>query len=66
MRLKKRIVRTLIEEIIVDVDSTAGEVIVIIHWKGEVHTELRLPRRRTPSRDPGMHHQGRGPRLRNE
>ena len=25
---------------------TAGEVLLIIHWKGGVHTELRLPRRR--------------------
>jgi DNA invertase Pin-like site-specific DNA recombinase len=46
IRLKKRIVRTLIEEIVVDVDSAAGEVIVVIHWSGGVHTEVRLPRRR--------------------
>jgi hypothetical protein len=46
MRLKKRIVRTLIKEIVVDVDSAAGEVIVVIHWNGGVHTEVRLPRRR--------------------
>jgi hypothetical protein len=46
VRLKKRIVRTLIEEVIVDVDGTAGEIILTIHWKGGVHTELRLPRRR--------------------
>lgn len=45
-RLKKRIVRTLIEEVIADVDSAAGEIILHIHWKGGVHTELRLPRRR--------------------
>ena len=46
MRLKKRIVRTLIHEVVVDVDPSAGEVILVIHWKGGVHTELRLPRRR--------------------
>jgi DNA invertase Pin-like site-specific DNA recombinase len=46
VRLKKRIVRTLIEEVVVDVDSAAGEIILIIHWKGGVHTELRLPRRK--------------------
>src|SRR5262249_30009559 len=46
MRVKKRIVRTLIKEIVVDVDSAAGEVIVVIHWNGGVHTEVRLPRRR--------------------
>ncbi len=45
-RLNKRIVRTLIHELVVDVDAVAGEIILIIHWKGGVHTELRLPRRR--------------------
>jgi DNA invertase Pin-like site-specific DNA recombinase len=46
IRLKKRIVRALIHEVAVDVDPNAGEVILTIHWKGGVHTELRLPRRR--------------------
>jgi hypothetical protein len=46
LRLKKRLVRTLIQEIVVDVNPEAGEVILVIHWKGGVHTELRLPRRR--------------------
>ena len=46
IRLKKRIVRTLIHEVVVDVDPSAGEVILVIHWKGGAHTELRLPRRR--------------------
>ena len=45
-RLKKRIVRTLIEEVVVDVDATAGEIIAVIHWKGGAHTEVRIPRRR--------------------
>ena len=45
-RLKKRILRTLIRDIIVDIDDRAAEVVVVIHWKGGVHTELRLPRRR--------------------
>jgi len=45
-RLKKRIVRTLIEEVLVDVDSSQGELLLTIHWKGGVHTELSLPRRR--------------------
>ncbi len=44
--LKKRIVRTLIEEVVADVDSSGGEIILIIHWKGGLHTEVRLPRRR--------------------
>ena len=45
-RFKKRIVCTLIEEVLVDVDSSAGELIITVHWKGGVHTELRLPHRR--------------------
>jgi DNA invertase Pin-like site-specific DNA recombinase len=46
VRLKKRLVRTLIQEVVVDVDTEAGEIVLVIHWKGGVHTELRLPRRR--------------------
>jgi DNA invertase Pin-like site-specific DNA recombinase len=44
--LKKRIVRTLIEEVVADVDSEAGEIRLVIHWKGGVHTEVSVPRRR--------------------
>jgi hypothetical protein len=46
VRLKKRLLRTLIHEVVVDVDANAGEVILLIHWQGGVHTELRIPRRR--------------------
>ncbi|HUS97273.1 MAG TPA: hypothetical protein VMX97_11080 [Hyphomicrobiaceae bacterium] len=46
VRLKKRIIRTLIREVIAEVDSSLGEVILVIHWKGGVHTERRVPRRR--------------------
>ena len=46
IRLKKRVVRTLIEEVVADVEGSAGEVILIIHWKGGIHTEVRLQRRR--------------------
>lgn len=45
-RLKKRIVRSLIDEIVVDVDAEASEVVLVIHWIGGVHTEVRVPRRR--------------------
>ena len=46
VRVKKRLLRTVIHEVIVDVDADAGEVILLIHWQGGVHTELRVPRRR--------------------
>jgi hypothetical protein len=39
-------VRTLIEEVVSAVDCEAGEITLPIHWKGGVHTELKLPRRR--------------------
>jgi hypothetical protein len=46
VRLKKRIVRTLIHEVVVDVDNATSEIVLVIHWKGGVHTEIRVPRRR--------------------
>ena len=46
VRLKKRIVRTLIEEIVVAVDAPAGLITLVIHWKGGVHTEIEVKRRR--------------------
>ncbi len=46
VRLKKRVVRTLIEEVVANVDSEAGEVVLVVHWKGGTHTELRVRRRR--------------------
>jgi len=46
VRLKKRILRTLIEEIVVDVDRDVGESALVIHWKGGVHTELQVKARR--------------------
>ena len=44
---KKRILRALISEIIVDIDEQTSELVLLIHWKGGVHTPLRLPRRRS-------------------
>lgn len=46
VRLKKRVVRALIQEIVANVDAESSEVVLVIHWKGGVHTELRTPRRR--------------------
>jgi hypothetical protein len=38
--LKKRIVRTLIEEVLVDIDSSQAELILTLHWKGGVHRSM--------------------------
>ncbi len=45
-RIRKRILRALIEEIVVDLDEGASEVVLTIHWKGGVHGERRIPGRR--------------------
>jgi DNA invertase Pin-like site-specific DNA recombinase len=44
-RLKKRVVQALIKEVVADVDLGLKEIILVIHWEGGAHTELRLPRR---------------------
>jgi hypothetical protein len=49
-RLKKRIVRTVIQEVIADIDQQAAEIVLIVHWVGGVHSEIRLPRRRRGQR----------------
>ena len=50
-RLKKRIVRTVIHEVIADIDPEAAEVVLVVHWIGGVHSEIRLPRRRRGQRN---------------
>jgi DNA invertase Pin-like site-specific DNA recombinase len=42
MRTKQRLVRALIEEIVVDVDDATREVLLVIHWRGGQHSELRV------------------------
>ncbi len=49
-RLKKRIVRTVIHEVIADIDADAAEIVLLIHWVGGVHSEIRLPKRRRGQR----------------
>ena len=50
-RLKKRIVRTVIHEVVADIDTEAAEIMLTIHWVGGIHTEIRLPRRRKGQRN---------------
>lgn len=44
MKLKKRLVRTVIEQILVRVDDERQVVELLIHWSGGCHTELSLSR----------------------
>ena len=50
-RLKKRIVRTLIQEIVADIDDAAAEIVLVVHWVGGAHSEMRLPKRRRGQRN---------------
>ena len=38
-RLKKRIVRTVIREVVANIDEDASEIVLTVHWAGGVHTE---------------------------
>lgn len=50
LALKKRIVRAVIEQIWADIDDARSEVVLVVHWKGGAHTELRVAKRRTGQR----------------
>jgi hypothetical protein len=50
-RLKKRIVRTVIQEVVADIDPETAEIILVVHWIGGVHSEMRLPKRRRGQRN---------------
>jgi len=53
--LKQRIVRILVEELVVDVDEAKQDIVVLIHWAGGRHSELRVSKRGT-----GQHGQSTG------
>lgn len=41
-RLKQRIARLLVREVVADVDNRAQEIVLVIHWAGGRHSELRV------------------------
>ena len=47
MRLKQRITGILIREIIADVDENHREIVLLMHWAGGRHSELRLRKSET-------------------
>jgi hypothetical protein len=50
-RLKKRITRTVIHEVVADIDRDTSEIVLFVHWIGGVHSQLRLPLRRRGQRN---------------
>jgi DNA invertase Pin-like site-specific DNA recombinase len=45
--LKKRILRTVLEEIVADLPGEPAGIVLQLHWAGGVHTRLSVPRNRT-------------------
>jgi excisionase family DNA binding protein len=45
--LKKRVLRTVLEEIMISDDSEKRNHLLVLHWKGGVHTKLQVPRNTT-------------------
>jgi DNA invertase Pin-like site-specific DNA recombinase len=43
-RTKQRLTHILIQEVVIDLDDAANEVVVVIHWVGGRHTEIRVAR----------------------
>ena len=42
-RLKKRIVRTVIREVVADIDEDASEIVLLVHWAGVVKRQRLTP-----------------------
>jgi DNA invertase Pin-like site-specific DNA recombinase len=51
MRTRQQLLRTLVNEITADIDEGAREIVLIIHWKGGQHSELRLCKPRSGGHD---------------
>lgn len=47
MRLKQRIVRILVQEIVADIDEKTSEIVLLMHWAGGRHSELRVKKNAT-------------------
>lgn len=50
---KQRLIRVLVEEVVIGQDDETNEAVVTIHWVGGRHSEARVARRRTDPYPPG-------------
>lgn len=46
-RARQRLVRLLIEEVVINIDEKTNVFVLLLHWIGGRHTEVRLARRKT-------------------
>lgn len=47
MRARQQLLRSLINDIVADVDEAVREVVLVIHWRGGRHSMLRVPKPRS-------------------
>jgi excisionase family DNA binding protein len=47
MRTRQQLLRSLIADIVADVDDATREVVLFIHWRGGQHSQLRIRKPRT-------------------
>ena len=50
---KQRLIRVLVEEVVIGLDEETNEGVATIHWVGGRHSETRVARRRTDPYPPG-------------
>ena len=43
-RIRQRLTHILIHEVVIDLDDAAHEAVLLIHWTGGRHSEVRVPR----------------------
>lgn len=55
VRIKKRILGTLIEEIVVDIDEQNNRLLATLHWAGGKHTQYHIRRRKKGERKNYLH-----------
>ncbi len=46
-RTRQRLVRPLVEEVVIDLDDATNEAVLMVHWLGGRHTEVRIARVKT-------------------
>ena len=46
-RTKQRLIRLLVEEVVINLDDATNEVVLLVHWVGGRHTEVRVARVKT-------------------
>jgi hypothetical protein len=47
VRIRQRLAHIMVQEVLLDLDDAANQVVIVIHWTGGRHTELGVARVRT-------------------